>query len=123
LILLNVLHSYERTKEMRLYALALTSVLLFPSQEEQARISKPYSECLQAVAERDDDGQADIAVIGKAVAAACKAEFDQMIVVLGERLSVEDLSTLTTSLSGMQIGYATAVVGEVRAQRRGPINR
>ena len=103
---------------MRLYALALTSIFLFPSQEKQARISKPYSECLQAAAERDDDGQADIAVVGEAVAAACKAEFNQMIAVLGEHLSAEDRQTLTTSLSGMQIGYATAVVGEVRAKRR-----
>jgi hypothetical protein len=96
--------------------------LLFPSPEEQARISKPYSECLHAAAERDDDGQSNIAVIGKAVAAACKAEFDQMIAVLGERLSAEDRQTLTASLLGMQIGYAATAVGEVRFQRRGPIN-
>jgi hypothetical protein len=107
---------------MRLCALALTSVLLFPSPEEQARLSKPYSECLHAAAEREDDGQSDIAVIGKAVAAACKSEFDRLIAVLGERLSTEDRQTLTTSLSGMQIGYATGAIGEVRFQRPGPIN-
>jgi hypothetical protein len=107
---------------MRLCALALASVLLFPSPEEQAHIGKPYSECLRAAAERDDDGKTDIAVIGEAVAVACKAEFDQMIAVLGEHLSAEDRQTLTTSLSGMQIGYATAAVGKARAQRRGPIS-
>jgi hypothetical protein len=108
---------------MWLHTLVLASTLLFPSAEEQERLSKPYSECLQAAAERDDDGHSNIAVIGKAVASACKTEFGQMIAVLGERLSSDDRQTLNTSLSAMQTGYATAAVGQVRARRRGLVNR
>lgn len=113
---------------MRLYALALSSISLFqanvtfPSQEEQAVIAKPYSDCLNAAAERQDDGHSDIAVIGKAVSAACKAEFDQMIAVLGQNLSAEDRQTLNASLTAMQIGYATVAVGQVRRRQRGPID-
>jgi hypothetical protein len=108
---------------MWLHTLVLASALLFPSAEEQERISKPYQMCLQTAAERDDDGHSDIAVIGKAVASACKTELDEMIAVLGERLSSDDRQTLNTSISGMQIGYATAAVGLVRERRRKLINR
>jgi hypothetical protein len=45
-----------------------------------------------------------------------------MIAVLGQTPSAEDRQTLNASLSAMQIGYATAAVGQVRVQRRGPIN-
>jgi hypothetical protein len=112
---------------MKLRALALASILLigagsnFPTEEEQRVLSRPYSECMRAAAERIDDGQSDIAVIGKAVAAACKAEFAHLVVALGQKLSAEDRQTLAASLSNMQIGYATVAVGQVRAMRRGQI--
>jgi hypothetical protein len=91
----------------------------FPSDEEQARISKPYLECLNAAAERIDDGHSDLAVVAKAVATACRPQFDQILQTLGQTLTAEDRRTLETSESNMQIGYAAVAVGRLQFMRRG----
>jgi hypothetical protein len=89
-----------------------------PSEEEQARLGEPYSACMEAEAKRIDDPQVDIAVVGKAVATACKSQFDEMIIVISRNLSAEDREVVRVRLTEMQIGFATAAVGKVRFQRR-----
>jgi hypothetical protein len=92
----------------------------FPSAEEQARIGEPYFACMEAEAKRIDDPQVDVAVVGKAVATACKFQFEEMIVAVTRKLSAEDRETVRASLTEMQIGFATAAVGKVRFERRAP---
>jgi hypothetical protein len=91
---------------------------VLPTQEEQARISEPYSACTKAEAERIDDPQVDIAIVGKAVAAACKQQFNEMLIALGRNLSPEEQEVLQARMSEMQIGFATGAVGTLRFERR-----
>jgi hypothetical protein len=90
----------------------------FPSAEEQARIGEPYSACMEAEAKRIDDPQVDVAVVGKAVATACKSQFEEMITAMTRSLSMEDREMVRVRLTEMQIGFATAAVGKVRFARR-----
>jgi hypothetical protein len=91
-----------------------------PSEEEQARIGEPYSACMEAEAKRIDDPQVDLAVVGKAVAAACKSQFDEMISATIRNLSAEEQEVVREKLTEIQIGFATAAVGKVRIERRAP---
>jgi hypothetical protein len=95
--------------------------MTFPTDEEQARIAEPYSACLRAQAERIDDGHTDIAVIARDVAAACKAQFEEMVATLGKNQSAEDQQTLRDRLSEMQTGYASVEIGRLRIERHQPV--
>jgi hypothetical protein len=89
----------------------------FPTEEEQEKIARPYSECMRIAAERIDDGQTDIAVLGKSVAKTCRPEFVLMVAALGKNLSSEDQKRLEAGQRDMEIGYATAAVGKARHGR------
>jgi hypothetical protein len=95
--------------------------MAFPTDEEQARIAVPYSECLRAQAERIDDGRTDMAAIARDVAAACKAQFEEMVATLSKNQSAKDQQTLNDALSEMQIGYASVEVGRLRIERHQPV--
>jgi hypothetical protein len=95
--------------------------IAFPTDDEQARIAEPYSKCLRAQAERIDDGRTDLAVIARDVAAACKAQFEEMVATLGKSQSTKDQQTLHDTLSEMQIGYASVEVGRLRKERHQPV--
>ena len=90
----------------------------YPTQEEIDRAGEFYTECMRAAAERLDDGHSDILAVGKAVATACETQFNQFIATAEQKLSAKDWQTFEESISGMQVGYGTAAVGQVRAKGR-----
>ena len=116
---------------MTRYVLAAASIFLIaadpspilPTQDEQDRLSKPYTDCLHSQAESLDDGSKNM-VMADSIVASCKPQFENMVAQLiaeSRNLSEEDERKLRVSLSEMQRGFAAAQIGRVRLERRGEL--
>jgi hypothetical protein len=82
--------------------------------EEQAVAAAPWQECLRAQAHRLDDGHSDIAVLGRAVTAACKSEFEKMSALMNKNLESEDQKRMRASLEWIEAGSGAVAIAKNR---------
>jgi hypothetical protein len=86
------------------------SAAALPTDAEMNKAAEPWQQCLQATADRLDDGHSDFNALGKLVTQTCHPIFEQMEETLTKDMGPDDKKRLRDGLIYVEVGSGNVAI-------------